>query len=229
MKHFYHLLLILVCGSLAACKPEPPVPPIEPPVNDSDTVAVYVPLTEWERADSLYTVADYTVPSHTMFKLAQFACANNPTEENLDAMRQRIKELVSKQEPYCMVATINGDPKTSMGFCWFTNDSIFEGEVQLIAKADATEADFAAGMSRRSRPRLPKPKHYATLASVSTSSLSLAWRKTSSTNTSATRRWLLTSHPAPNIVGVVDTRGTGVPSRVSVPRTTIKANTPLST
>lgn len=145
MKHFYHLLLILVCGSLAACKPEPPVPPIEPPVNDSDTVAVYVPLTEWERADSLYTVADYTVPSHTMFKLAQFACASNPTEENIEAMRQRIKELVPKQEPYCMVATINGDPKTSMGFCWFTNDSIFEGEVQLIAKADATEADFAAG------------------------------------------------------------------------------------
>jgi hypothetical protein len=32
-----------------------------------------------------------------------------------------------------------------MGFCWFTNDSIYDGVVQLIASEDATEAEFEAG------------------------------------------------------------------------------------
>ena len=41
-----------------------------------------------------------------------------------------------------MVATINGDPKTRMGFCWFTNEGVTNGEVQIIAKANAAEEDF---------------------------------------------------------------------------------------
>ena len=145
MKKFYFYYLLMLCFiAFASCNPDQIVNPDEP-VNPEDTLKPYVPKTEWELADSLYTAADYTVPSHTAFKIAQTACAKDPSEANLQAMRDRIKELVPKEEPYCMVATINGDPATRMGFCWFTNDSIFDGEVQLIANADATKADFDAG------------------------------------------------------------------------------------
>ena len=144
MKKFYYLFLGL-CVALVACQ-KPIVEPEEPdPVDPVDTTAVE--LTEWELADSLYTEADWTIPSHTAFKVAQYACSQDPTEANLEAMRQKIKELVPKTEPYCMVATINGDPSTRMGFAWFTNDSVFEGEVQLVAKANATEKDFESAIS----------------------------------------------------------------------------------
>ena len=126
----------------AGCKNDPVTP--EEPEDPQDTIPASVPKTEWEKADSMYTVADYTVPSHTALKIAIKSCTDNPTEENIAVMRQRIKELVPKEEPYCMIATINGDPKTRMGFCWFTNDGIEQGEVQLIASADATAADFDA-------------------------------------------------------------------------------------
>ena len=143
MKKLYYLWMVLCAAFFVACEPpivEPPEP--EPGPDPVDTGEVYVPKTEWELADSLYTIADYAVPSHTAFKIAQKACADNPTEENLEVMRQKIKELQPKETPYCMVATINGDPATQMGFAWFTNEGVEQGEVQLVAKADATEDDF---------------------------------------------------------------------------------------
>ena len=145
MKKYYSLLLMFLLA-FTACE-KPVVTPEEPEQKPQpvDTTEAYVPKTEWEKADSMYTVADYTVPSHTAFKMAVTACAKDPSEANLEAMRQKIKELVPKTEPYCIVATINGDPKTRMGFAWFTNDSVFDGEVQLIAQEDATEADFENG------------------------------------------------------------------------------------
>ena len=140
-------MLVLACTIVFAASCDPKIEdPQTPPDQDTTKVDTTRVLTEWEIADTTYTVRDYTVPSHTAFKIALTACATSPSEENLQAMRQKIQELVPKTEPYCMVATINGDPKTHMGFCWFTNDGITEGEVQLVAKADATEADFAGSV-----------------------------------------------------------------------------------
>lgn len=73
----------------------------------------------------LYTKADYTVPSFVEYLLAKDSSV-----------------LVNKEQPYCMVATINGDPTTRMGFCWFTNEGVTEGVVQLIAKPHAKAKDF---------------------------------------------------------------------------------------
>ena len=145
-KKIYYLLMLVCCICLVACeKPVEPQPgPGPDPEPGPDTTAV-VPKTEWEKADSAYTEHDYTIPSHTALKLAIHVCAANPTEENLEAMRQKITELQPKEMPYCMVATINGDPQTRMGFAWFTNDSIFDGEVQIVAMKDATEEDFNGG------------------------------------------------------------------------------------
>lgn len=96
-------------------------------------------------ADTLYEAADYTVPSYTEFLIAKKAARENTSQANLQALVDKVAALKSKYEPYNMVATINGDPKTRMGFCWFTNDSVFDGEVQIVPIANATEADFNGG------------------------------------------------------------------------------------
>ena len=158
MKKYYYLLLASLFA-LTACE-KPDFPDVDPKPNPQDTTEVYVPKTEWEKADSAYTVADYTVPSHTALKIAITACANDPSEANLETMRQKIKELQPKEMPYCMVATINGDPKTNMGFGWFTNDGITEGKVQIVAVENATEADFANAASYPATPTQTKGLRY---------------------------------------------------------------------
>ena len=145
MKKIYSLLMVSCMVFFAACKPDPVVEPNDPKPEPKDSTEQYVPKTEWEMADSLYTVADYTVPSHTMLKSAIQACTKDSSEANKQALRQAIKNLVPKTEPYCMIANINGDPKTRMGFAWFTNDGVTDGEVQIVAVEDAKEADFESG------------------------------------------------------------------------------------
>lgn len=145
MKKIYSFLMVGCIVFFAACKPDPVVEPDDPKPEPKDSTEQYVPKTEWEMADSLYTVADYTVPSHTVLKIAIQACTKDSSEANKQALRQAIKNLVPKTEPYCMIANINGDPKTRMGFAWFTNDGVTDGEVQIVAVEDAKEADFESG------------------------------------------------------------------------------------
>lgn len=127
MKKIY-LLLLAGCMSLG----------IYAAVQELDPATVL--------ADTLYEAADYTVPSYTEYLIAKRAAVADPSQANLHALVDKVAALQSKENPYCMVATINGDPKTHMGFCWMTNDSIFDGEVQIVAKMDATEADFAGNI-----------------------------------------------------------------------------------
>ena len=120
-----------------------PVPPVKYPD------AFYV-------ADSLYKAEDYTVPSWIPFLVAKEGVridSLNP-ESDLTVIPQRVTELntairnlVSKEEPYNMVATINGDPHTHMGFCWFTNEGVTSGSVQLLAIPNATANDFETNSS----------------------------------------------------------------------------------
>ncbi|MBR1878009.1 MAG: metallophosphoesterase family protein [Paludibacteraceae bacterium] len=134
---------IIAALLLLSCNPDNPVTPPEPE-QPQDTVPAA--LTRWEVLDTTYTVNDYTVPSHTAFRIALTACIADSSEANLAALDQAIKALVPKTEPYCMVATINGDPHTRMGFCWFTNEGVTDGEVQIVAAASPDEADFSAGV-----------------------------------------------------------------------------------
>ena len=130
MKKIYFLLM-LCSVTLWSCKQ---TIVDEPDPKPDDSTNVYVPLTEWEKVDSIYTVDNYTVPSHTMLKIAIQNCASDPSEANIKAMYDQVEKLVPKEEPYNMIVNINGDPHTRMGFNWFTNDGITEGEVQIIAK-----------------------------------------------------------------------------------------------
>ena len=137
MRKLVYFMMMACCLAFVAC--EKTIPGGEEPQEPQDTTTV---LTEWEVLDTTYTVEKYTVPSHTAFKIALTTCAANPTDANRAALQQKIDALVPCTEPYCMVATINGDPRHRMGFCWWTNNGITNGVVQLVAKADATEADF---------------------------------------------------------------------------------------
>ena len=117
-----------------------PVPPVKYP---DEVVA----------ADLMYHIEDYTIPSFIPFLVAKEEARIDSLGEDVDlsiipekvaAMQARIAELQVKEYPYNQIATINGDPATHMGFCWFTNGGITDGVVQLVAKANATEADFAS-------------------------------------------------------------------------------------
>lgn len=76
----------------------------------------------------LYETADYTVPSFVRFLQTKDSTV-----------------LVSKEHPYCVVATINENARTRMGFCWFTNMGVTEGKVQLVEKANGSTEDFEGG------------------------------------------------------------------------------------
>lgn len=117
-----------------------PVPPVKYPAE-----VVY--------ADTAYKMEDYTIPSFIPFLVAKEEARIDSLGEDVDlsiipakvaAMQERIAELLPKEEPYNQIATVNGDPATHMGFCWFTNGGITEGVVQLLPMENATESDFAS-------------------------------------------------------------------------------------
>ena len=154
MKKFYYLLL--VCGiALMSCNPVTPDEPVGP---QEDTTAV---KTEVDKVDSMYQAADYTVPSFTQLCIAKETARANMTEANIAAMYEAVDALVPKEEPYCMVATFNGDPKTNMGFCWFTNDGITDGMVQIVAVENASEDDFANAVSYPATPTQTRSLRYS--------------------------------------------------------------------
>ena len=94
-------------------------------------------------ADNMYAAEDYTVPSYVQMLVAKEAARRDSSKVNVAALQTKIDALQPYQAPYDVVVNINGDPRTNMAFAWFTNDRMTEGKVQLVAQADATEADFA--------------------------------------------------------------------------------------
>lgn len=119
-------------------------------------------------ADSLYSIEDYTIPSYIPFWVAKEAARNDSTEENLTALREKIGELVSYQMPYSVVTNINGDPQTRMAFCWFTNERMTEGVVELMPMADdklPMHEHFKATMTVTAIPTVTLPLNYATSSS----------------------------------------------------------------
>lgn len=130
-------------------------------------------------ADTLYKQADYTVPSWIPFLIAKEAARVDSFQATdaekaaiagkLEAMYAAAAQLVGKEEPYNMVANINGDPHTRMAFAWFTNEGITDGMVQILPMANATAADFEGSnvISVTATPTTTKALRYA----VSTSGI----------------------------------------------------------
>ena len=112
-------------------------------------------------ADAKYEAKDYTVPSYIQMVIAKEAARRDSTDANVAELQAKIEALQPYQAPYDVVVNINGDPKTQMAFAWFTNETMTEGQVQLVAKANATEADFAAAISVDAVTETTKPLPYA--------------------------------------------------------------------
>ncbi len=122
-------------------------------------------------ADTLYEMEDYTVPSYIPFLIAKEAARLDSTKvplsdisTNVQAMREAIVNLQDMEQPYNMVANINGDPCTRMAFCWFTNAGVIDGEVQLLPVEDATADDFESGtgvITLAATPTTTKSLRYA--------------------------------------------------------------------
>ena len=103
-------------------------------------------------ADTMYKIEDYTVPSFIPFWVAKEAARVDSVSATADeiaaiagkiaAMNAAAANLVPKTEPYNMVANINGDPHTRMAFCWFTNEGVTDGQVQLLPMENASANDF---------------------------------------------------------------------------------------
>lgn len=58
-------------------------------------------------------------------------------------LQRLVATMPSASTPFSINMTVNGDPSTRMGFAWFTNNGVSGGQVQILAKAGATDADFA--------------------------------------------------------------------------------------
>ena len=119
---------------------------------------IYHPLVI--EADAL-EAADYTIPSYIQMIVAKEAARRDPAEANVAALQAKIDALQPYQAPYDVVVNINGDPRTNMAFTWFTNETVTEGKVQLVAKADATEADFADAITVVATTTTTDPLPYA--------------------------------------------------------------------
>ena len=120
---------------------------------------VYHPLVT--EADELYSAEDYTVPSYIQFTIAKEAARRDSTAANITELKAKIAELKPYQSPYDVVVNINGDPTSRMAFAWFTNNTMTEGEVQLVAKANATEADFVNAITVEATTTTTDPLPYA--------------------------------------------------------------------
>lgn len=119
-------------------------------------------------ADSLYSIEDFTIPSYIPFWAAKEAARDDSTEVNLQILHERISQLVPYQMPYNVVANINGDPTTRMAFCWFTNERMTEGVVQLMPISSdqlPTNDSFVATMTIAATPTVTLPLNYATSSS----------------------------------------------------------------
>ncbi len=84
-------------------------------------------------ADARRFESDYTVPSFTMFKKEVVALAGN-TDSALIANYEIAKsKLKTKENPYSISMTFNGEPTTRLGFAWYNNAGVTGAKVEIVA------------------------------------------------------------------------------------------------
>lgn len=117
-------------------------------VIDSLASSVYGKLTT--SLDSMVNVisgrvseADFTVPSWTLYKRAEVDYKTARVLLDTLALSEAQLFLEDKEMPFNVNMTINGDPKTRMGFTWYTNLGVVPGAVQIVAGNNVNETAFA--------------------------------------------------------------------------------------
>lgn len=155
--------------------------PDGPHFRDPSTF-VGVPVTEAEEAIMLAADYSYGEPTHQIAKMAP-ASPRNFVPEHIITFPYELKKgnktyksedytvpsfiafllddkspLVGKEEPYCVVANINGDPKTRMAFNWFTNEGVNEGVVEIW---ESRVRNQESGIRIQATATTTVPLHYA--------------------------------------------------------------------
>jgi len=79
-----------------------------------------------------FNQTDYTVPSWTLFLKAKKTLQTNRDSSSIASMNMIISKMKSSSMPYNITININKDPKTRLGFNWFTNAGVTGGKVQIV-------------------------------------------------------------------------------------------------
>lgn len=86
------------------------------------------------KADSLAAIAntltesDYTIPSWTFLKRAVLAAKDSASTSQLQLA---LNDLKTKETPFNITMTFNGNPATNIGFTWFTNGGVSDQTIEL--------------------------------------------------------------------------------------------------
>jgi len=98
--------------------------------------------------DSLLNVAntlldaDYTVPSWTLLKKSLTSASVLKDSVSTVALQNAIVNLKGKEMPYNINTTLNKDPKTMLGFAWFTNVGVTGGKVEIVVGSATDSTAF---------------------------------------------------------------------------------------
>jgi len=90
------------------------------------------------KADSILRVANslvelnYTVPSWTLFLRALTTASSLKDSVSINTLQSAMDGLKSKEMPYNVNITLNKDPKSNLGFAWFTNEGVTGGKVEIV-------------------------------------------------------------------------------------------------
>jgi len=90
------------------------------------------------KADSLAAVAnaltesDYTIPTWTLLKRAVVAAVTAKDSAATSQLELAMNALKTKENPYSISMTFNGDPTSRLGFAWFTNAGIIGENVEIV-------------------------------------------------------------------------------------------------
>jgi len=91
------------------------------------------------KADSLISVAnsladsDYTIPSWTLLRKAVTSATSLKDSISIVVLQNALNGLEAKEMPYNINMTFNGDPKSRLGFAWFTNAGIAGEKVEIVS------------------------------------------------------------------------------------------------
>jgi len=132
MRKIYFFLLLLSLSSALYANPKVHV------ANKHKVTDVNAVL---KKANELQE-QDYAIPSWTLFRKALTKATLAPNQENARALQQAVAALKLKQTPFNVNMTFHGDPTSSMGFDWVTNQGIDKGTVELVKGSAVAASAF---------------------------------------------------------------------------------------
>jgi len=89
------------------------------------------------KTDSLLNIANslleanYTIPSWTWLRRKVTTATALKDQASTVALQSALDSLKSKNMPYNIITTLNKDPKTKLGFAWFTNTGVTGEKVEI--------------------------------------------------------------------------------------------------